>query len=154
MVAITTLSGEQVDVPDTNILLIVGPYPNDVGPHTYVYGPGAGLITSEAPQLLLSRLETKADFAVLARPNGTPAWVHAPDVTAVRAPLWTEAPYSGQRIANAVVIVGQFHQAVQENVPLAIQILNSHKAAYELFSVTQKFIKRDHDPRRPAITGA
>ena len=82
MVAITTLAGEQVDVPDTNILLIVGPYPNDVGPHTYVYGPGVGaLITSEAPQLLLSRLETKADFAVLARPNGTPAWVHAPDVT-------------------------------------------------------------------------
>ena len=127
MVAITTLSGEQVDVPDTNILLIVGPYPNDVGPHTYVYGPGVGaLITSEAPQLLLSRLETKADFAVLARPNGTPAWVHAPDVTAVRAPLWTEAPYSGQRIANAVVAIGQFHQAVQENVPLVIQILNSH----------------------------
>ena len=97
MVAITTLAGEQVDVPDTNILLIVGPYPNDVGPHTYVYGPGVGaLITSEAPQLLLSRLETKADFAVLARPNGTPAWVHAPDVTAVRAPLWTEAPYSAK----------------------------------------------------------
>ena len=127
MVAITTLSGDQVDVPDADILLITGPYPNDVGPHTYVYEPSLGaLITSEAPQLVLSRLQTKADFAVLARPNGTPAWIHAPNVTAVRAPLWTEAPYSGQGIVNAVVAIGQFHQAVQESVPLVIQILSSH----------------------------
>jgi hypothetical protein len=119
MVAITTLSGEQVDVPDADIFLITGPYPNDVGPHTYVYGPSLGaLITSEAPQLVLSRLQTKADFAVLARPNGTPAWIHAPNVTAVRAPLWTEAPYSGQGTVNAVVAIGQLIKPFKRARPL------------------------------------
>ncbi|MBV8103293.1 MAG: hypothetical protein JO223_01460 [Hyphomicrobiales bacterium] len=127
MAVIVTLSGQQVDVPDADIFLVAGPYPDDVGPHTYVYGQGLGaLITSEAPQLLVGRLQTRADFAVLMRPNGTPVWIHAPDVTAVRTPLWTEAPYSGQRIVNAVAAVGRFHQAVQETVSIAIEILNSH----------------------------
>jgi hypothetical protein len=129
MVAIATLSGQQIDVADGGIALIAGPYPNDVGPHTYVYGPTAGaLITAEAPQLLVSRLQDKADFAVLTRPNGTPAWIHAPAVSLVRAPVWTEAPYPGQGTVNAVVMIGKFHQSVQEQVSLAIQILNTHGA--------------------------
>jgi hypothetical protein len=129
MVAITTLSGESVHVPDETVTLVAGPYPSDVGPHTYVYGPTTGpLITAEAPQLVVSRLATKASFAVLTRPNGTPAWVHAPAVSAVREPLWTEAPYPGQGVANAVVMIGKFHQSVQEDVDTVIQILNAHDA--------------------------
>jgi hypothetical protein len=93
MVAITTLSGQQVDVADETIALVAGPYPHDVGPHTYVYGPMVGaLITGEAPQLFVSRLQNMADFAVVTRPNGSPAWVHAKAVSAVRTPLSTEAP--------------------------------------------------------------
>jgi hypothetical protein len=122
MVAITALSGPKVDVPDDDIALVTGPYPNDVGPHTYVYGLTVGaLITGEAPQLLISRLQTKANFAVLTRPNGSPAWIHAPAVSAIRDPLWTETPYPGQGAANAVLIIGRFHQTVQEEVSLAIQ---------------------------------
>ena len=129
MVAITTLSGQEVEAADADVSLVTGPYPGDVGAHTYVYGPGVGaLITGEAPQLLVSRLQTKADFAVLLRPNGSPAWIHAPSVTVVRAPVWTEAPYPGQAVVNAVVFIGQFHQAVQEDLPLVIQILKSHNA--------------------------
>jgi len=129
MVAITTLSGQQVDVADDTIALIAGPYPHDVGPHTYVYGPTAGaLITSEAPQLLVSRLQNKADFAVVTRPNGSPAWVHAKAVSAVRAPLSTEAPEPGEGLVNAVLIIGKLHQSVQEQVSAAIQILNAHGA--------------------------
>lgn len=127
MVEITTLSRQQVDVPDDDIALVTGPYPHDVGPHTYIYGPTVGaLITGEAPQLLISRLQNKATFAVLTRPNGTPAWVHAPTVSVVRNPLWTEVPYPGQGVASAVVIIGRFHQSVQEQVPIVIQILNAH----------------------------
>lgn len=129
MIEITTLSGQQIDIAEDSIALVTGPYPNDVGPHTYVYGPTMGaLITGEAPQLLISRLQNKETFAVLKRPNGTPAWIHASSVTAVRAPVWTEAPYPGQGVVNAVVIVGKFHQSVQEQVALVIEILNAHSA--------------------------
>lgn len=129
MVAITTLSGQQVDVADESVVLVSGPYPHDVGPHTYIYGPTAGpLITAEAPQLVVSRLANKAAFAVLTRPNGTPTWIHAPAVSAVRAPVWTEAPYPGQGTVNAVVTVGKLHQSVQEDVSTVIQILNAHGA--------------------------
>jgi hypothetical protein len=49
MVAITTNSGQQVEVDDAGISLLVGPYPLDVGPHTYVYSARAGVIvTAEA----------------------------------------------------------------------------------------------------------
>jgi hypothetical protein len=34
MVAITTLSGQEVDIADETIALVAGPYPHDVGPHT------------------------------------------------------------------------------------------------------------------------
>jgi hypothetical protein len=127
MVAITTLFGQEVDVAENGIAMVAGPYPHDVGPHTYVYGPTAGaLITAEAPQLLISRLQHKAEFAVLTRPNGTPVWIHAPAVSLVREPVWTELPDPGQGIVKAVVMVGKFHQSVQEDVQLAIKILNVH----------------------------
>jgi hypothetical protein len=128
MVAITTLSGQEVDVADESIALVAGPYPHDVGPHTYVYGPTAGvLITGEAPDLMVGRLLNHADFAKLTRPNGSPAWVHAKAVSVVRAPLSTEAPDPGEGLVNAVLVIGKFHQSVQEQVSVAIQILNAHK---------------------------
>ncbi len=126
---ITPLTGQDVDVSEDAIALIAGPYPGDVGPHTYVYGPTVGaLVTAEAPQLLVSRLKNAADFAVFTRPNGTPAWVHAPSVTAVRAPVWTEVPYPGQGIAQAVLVMGKFHQSVQEKMAVSVEILNAHGA--------------------------
>jgi hypothetical protein len=124
MVAITTLSGQEVYVADETIALVAGPYPHDVGPHTYVYGPTAGaLITGEAPELFVRRLQNKADFAVVTRPNGSPAWVHAKAVSAVRAPLSTEALEPGEGLVNAVLVIGKLHQSVQEQVSAAIELL-------------------------------
>jgi len=129
MVAITTLSGQQVDVADEAIALVGGPYPHDVGPHTYVYGPTVGvLITGEAPDLMVGRLRNQKDFAKLTRPNGSPAWVCAKAISAVRAPLSTEAPEPGEGRVNAVLVIGKLHQSVQEQVSVAIQILTDHGA--------------------------
>jgi len=126
MVAITTLSGQQIDVADETISLVVGPYPHDVGPHTYVYGPTIGaLITGEAADVMVGRLRNVKDFAKLTRPNGTPAWVQAKAVSAVRAPLTTEAPEWGEGIVNAVMVIGKMSQSVQEQVSAAIYILNA-----------------------------
>jgi hypothetical protein len=127
MVAITTLSGDVVELGDDMVEIVAGAYPGDVGPHTYVYGATrVALITAEAPQLLLGRLKKKEQFAVLTRPNGTPVWIRGPAVTALRAPLWTEIPYPG--MVNAVVLVSQFHQPVREDIPTAGQILINHGA--------------------------
>jgi hypothetical protein len=40
--------------------------------------------------------------------------IHAASVTAVRARVWTEVPYPGQGVARAAMIIGRFHQFVQE----------------------------------------
>jgi hypothetical protein len=126
MVQITAVSGQAIEVPDDAVSLVAGPYPHDVGPHTYVYGPAAGaIVTSETPQLLIARLTDPASFVVFRRPNGTPVWVRAAAVSLIRAPLRTEIPSSND-IVSAVIRVSGFHQAVQEDVVTAEQIIARH----------------------------
>ncbi len=124
MITIKLINEQALDASDVDVTLVTGPYPHDVGPFTHVYGCGIGaIVTAEPPQLLINRLSTRADFAVLKRPNGTPVWIHGPSVSMVRPPEREEQPG-----VNAIVMVGAFHQAVQESVPLVLQILQGHNA--------------------------
>jgi hypothetical protein len=127
VITIKLFGGDDLEASDDGVTLVAGPYPHDVGPFTHVYGPGVGaIVTEEAPQLVVGRLSTRADFAVLKRPNGTPVWIHAPSVSMVRPPTREEEPVEGK--VHAVLAVGEFHQAVQEAVPIVLQILQGHNA--------------------------
>jgi hypothetical protein len=125
MFEVTTLDGQVVAVDENSIVLVVGPYPNDVGPHTYVYGatPGA-IVTAEKPEILVGRLKVKPGLAQLTRPNGTPGWLKGAAVTSIRAPVSSEITTPGA--VNGIVNIGPLHQAVRESVETARQIINAH----------------------------
>jgi hypothetical protein len=119
MITITTLDGEKVDVDVKSILLIAGPYPHDVGPHTYVYGPSPGvLVTAEQAADLVARLRLKPPLVQLTRPNNTPVWLKGSAVTTVRAPVPAERSKTGT--IHAVVLLGKLRQAIREDVATAI----------------------------------
>ena len=87
------------------------------------------LITGEAPQLLISRLQNKETFAVLnqAERNACVELMHHRSPRS--GPQFGRKHLTpGQGVVNAVVIVGKFHQSVQEQVALVIEILNAHSA--------------------------
>jgi hypothetical protein len=58
----------------------------------------------------------------LTRPDVSPVWVKASAVSEIRAPLATEQQAAGA--VRAVVVIGDLHQAVREDVQTAISILN------------------------------
>jgi hypothetical protein len=124
MIAIHALDGTEVDVNEDAITLILGPYPHDLGPHTYVHGVDRGvLVTAEAAAALVARLRINPPLAKLTRPDSTPVWLKGSAVTEVRGPLPTELQGSGE--VNAVVIVGGLHQAVREDVKAVEKVLNA-----------------------------
>ena len=48
MIVIRALDGTDVHVDENAVTLLCGPYPHDVGPHTYVHGVERGvLVTAE-----------------------------------------------------------------------------------------------------------
>jgi hypothetical protein len=123
MVTIQSLDGQVINVNENDVILVAGPFPHDVGPHTYVYlGASAALVTSEDAQALVTRLGVKQALAVLTRPNNTPVWINGQAVSLVRQPLPIEIQGSGE--VNAVVQVGQYKQAVRESVPTARLIID------------------------------
>jgi hypothetical protein len=124
MVVVRTLDGQDINLNEKTIALISGPYPHDVGPHTYIYGATHGaLITNEPADILVARLGVNPPLARLIRPDGSPVWVNGSEVNSVRAPVPTE---QGPGQVNAVLQVGSFHQAVQQDVPTARAIINAH----------------------------
>jgi len=57
MIVIRALDGTAVDVDENAVILVSGPYPHDVGPHTYVHGVERGvLVTAEGAAALAARL--------------------------------------------------------------------------------------------------
>jgi hypothetical protein len=127
MIVIRAIDGTTVDVDDNSVTLLCGPYPHDVGPHTYVHGVERGvLVTAEGAAALAARLGVNPPLAKLTRPNATPVWIKGPAVTTLRAPLPTER--QGPGVVNAVVILGDLHQAVHEDLATAEQVLNAHGA--------------------------
>jgi len=102
-------------VNENGIVLIAGPYPHDVGPHTYVYGVTQSmLVTAEKPDLLVARLGIDPGLAKITCPDRSPTWVKGSAVTSVREPIATEQQGPGE--VNAVLQVGSLHQSVHEDV--------------------------------------
>jgi hypothetical protein len=123
MIIVRSIDGTEVEVDENAVTLVSGPYPHDVGPHTYVRGGDQGvLVTAEDAAALVARLGIEPPLAKLARPDMTPVWVKKSAVTAIRAPLATERQSAG--FVRAVVIMGALHQAVREDVQTASTILN------------------------------
>jgi len=124
MIQITTLADQAVDIDNSSVLLVAGPYPHDVGPHTYVSGPTpAALVTAEVPDALLARLGLNPPLAQLTRPDGSPVWLKAAAVSAVRAPVPAEQQDPGT--VNAVIVLGALHQAVHETVEAARAVIDA-----------------------------
>ena len=127
MIVIRALDGTAVDVDEDAVTLVSGPYPHDVGAHTYVHGVERGvLVTAESAAALAARLGVKPPLAKLTRPNATPVWIKGSAVTTLRTPLPTER--QGPGAVNAVVILGDLHQAVHEDLATAERVLNAHGA--------------------------
>ena len=125
MITIQMINGQPIQVNEKSIVLIAGPYPHDVGPHTYVYGVTPGvLVTAESAPALVGRLGVNPPLAQLTRPNLTPVWVSGSAVSSVRAPIPTEISAPGE--VNAVLNIGSLRQSVHEDVPTARQIVNAH----------------------------
>jgi hypothetical protein len=125
--AITSLDNSIISVDPKKIARISGPYPHDVGPHTYVNltDPGRDvLITSESPEALIDRLNLSGALAKLTRPDSQPVWINGASVDLVRPPLPAEA----QLNENAVVSMNNnvFHQGIREDVATAKNIINAH----------------------------
>jgi hypothetical protein len=128
MIAIRALDGTEVVVNENAVTLIVGPYPHDLGPHTYVHGVERGvLVTAEDAAVLAARLGVIPPLAKLTRPNASPVWVKPSAVSEVRPPLATEQQGSGA--VKAVVVIGDLRQAVREDVQTAASILNPPAAS-------------------------
>jgi hypothetical protein len=122
MIAVRALDGTDVVVNEDAVTLVVGPYPHDVGPHTYVHGVDRGVLaTTEDAAALAGRLGVDPPLVKLTRPDGSPVWIKKSAVTAIRPPLPTEQQVAGA--VKAVVVVGALHQAVREDAPTAESML-------------------------------
>src|ERR1700724_3276976 len=111
MIVLHALDGNEVDVNEAAVTLVAGPYPHDLGPHTYVHGVARGvLVRTEDPAAVVARLGVEPPLVKLTRPDSTPVWVKGPAVTAIRPPLATES--QGRGVGKAGVIIGDVHQAV------------------------------------------
>ena len=123
MIAIRALDGTEVVVNESAVTVVAGPYPHDVGPHTYVHGVERGvLVTAEKAAALVVRLGVDPPLVKLTRPDASPVWVKASAVSEIRAPLATEQQAAGA--VKAVVVIGDLRQAVREDVQSATSILN------------------------------
>ena len=98
----------------------------DRGPNS-VHGVDRGvLVTTEDAAALVARLGVDPPLVKLTRPDSTPVWVKGPAVTAIRPPLATES--QGRGVVKAVVMIGDLHQAVREDVKAAASILSAPAA--------------------------
>jgi hypothetical protein len=127
MIAIRALDGSVVDVDENDVTLVSGPYPHDVGRHTYVHGVDRGvLVTAEDAASLVARLGISPPLVKLTRPEMTPVWIKRSAVSAIRAPLPTEQQSPGA--VRSVVILGDLHQAVHEELAAVEQVLKTDGA--------------------------
>jgi hypothetical protein len=122
MFPVVSITGHTVNVDEYRVAVLNGPYPNDNGPHTYIYSmPPSVLVTTEPAASVAARIPAGPKIVRLTRPDGTPVWINAQYVTQVRAPLWTENP--PPHSVHAVLMVGPLHHAVIEDVPTVHALL-------------------------------
>jgi hypothetical protein len=123
MIAIRALDGTEVAVNEEAVTLVAGPYPHDLGPHTYVHGVERGvLVTAEDGAALVARLGADPPLVKLTRPDASPVWIKGSAVSEIRPPRATEQQAAGA--VKAVVVICDLHQAVREDVQTAMSILN------------------------------
>jgi hypothetical protein len=122
MIAVRALDGTEVVINEDAVTLVAGPYPHDLGPHTYVHGVDRGLlVTTEDAEALVARLGADPPLVKLTRPDRSPVWVRKSAVTEIRPPIPTEQQRGGA--VKAVILVGELHQAVREDLQTATRIL-------------------------------
>src|SRR5260370_8855890 len=108
MIAIRALDGTEVVVNENAVTVVVGPYPHDLGRHTYVHGVERGvLVTAEDAAALVARLGVDPPLAKLTRPHASPVWVKRSALTEIPPPLATEQHAGGA--ARAVDLNGALH---------------------------------------------
>jgi hypothetical protein len=130
MIVVRAIDGTEVDVDENAVTLIAGPYPHDLGPHTYVHGVERGvLVTTEDAAALVVRLGVDPPLMKLTRPDSTPVWIKRSAVTEIRSPLATER--QGRAMVKAVLTIGDLHQAVRESVKAAQLAVNPPGAAVQ-----------------------
>ena len=127
MIVIRALDGTAVDVDENAVTLVSGPYPHDVGPHTYVHGIGArcagdgggcgGAGGALGDQPAIGKADPPEPDASL---DQGLCRHHAPRPDADR----TARP----RSREPVVIIGDLHQPVHEDLATAQRMLNAHGA--------------------------
>src|SRR5260370_23153146 len=123
MIAIRALDGTQVVVNENAVTVVVGPYPHDLGRHTYVHGVERGvLVTAEDAAALVARLRVDPPLAKLTRPDASPVWFKKSAVRGIRPTLATGQQAGGA--VGAVVVIGDLPQAVREDVQTAMSILH------------------------------
>lgn len=128
MIVVHALDGTAVEVDENAVTLVAGPYPHDLGPHTYLHGVDRGvLVTTEPAAALVARLGVAPPLAKLTRPDSTPVWVKGSAITAIRSPIATER--IGRGVVKAVLMIGDLHQAVRESVKVAELVVNPSGAA-------------------------
>ena len=127
MIAIRALDGTEIVVNEDAVTLVAGPYPHDLGPHTYVHGVDRGvLVTAENAAALIARLGIDPPLVKLTRPDASPVWVKRSAVSEIRPPLATEQQAAGA--VKAMIVIGDLHQAVREDLQTAMSILNPRAA--------------------------
>jgi hypothetical protein len=128
MIAVRALDGTEVVVNEDDVTLVAGPYPHDLGPHTYVHGVDRGLlVTTEDAAALVARLRVDPPLVKLTRPDRSPVWVKKSAVSTIRPPMAMEQQRGGA--VKAVVLLGDLHQAVREDVQTAMRILDPSAAS-------------------------
>ena len=128
MIAVRALDGTEIVVNEDDVTLVAGPYPHDLGPHTYVHGVDRGLlVTTEGAAALVARLRVDPPLVKLTRPDNSPVWVKKSAVSTIRPPLASEQQRGGS--VKAVVLLGELHQAVREDVQTAMRMLDPSAAS-------------------------
>jgi hypothetical protein len=85
------------------------------------------LVTAEDAAALIARLGVDPPLLKLTRPDASPVWIKRSVVSEIRPPLTTEQQAAGT--VKAVVVVGDLHQAVREDVQTAMNVLNPPAAS-------------------------
>jgi len=70
MIAIRALDGTEVVVDENAVTLVAGPYPHDVGPHTYVHGVDRWVLVTAEDAAALARSARGESAAIKANAPG------------------------------------------------------------------------------------
>lgn len=129
MVQILIVNGQTAFVADESITKIKGR--GAIGPYTEVWGPGGPgpIQTAETDAALVSRLVLAKPLAVLHVPNGETVYIKGAAVGMIR-PATAFEHGNPPPIINTIITVAGRYQALMEDYPTALGILNAAGANF------------------------